>query len=707
MYFSCVLQVSSGTRKSQLTAPGISEKIETKDAGHIRKIGSTNSLRPIYELTSPLSDEEEAYLTALVKIKLNESTDKRTVRCKTGGQSVWLEKVIAPRIKGDAAKKYLKSPRARHIKRLCRKTSGNINKQAMCQIGAMIKSCTKTEKAAILEEAGCKTTIMTPKQTTQMRTKLNLSWTKQRQLNKYAKKHGLKIASEREQRKYQETAILTTVKTSEKIVKSSDKTTKEIKEQVIPVSRIFNIPAFVCRLLDEYDSMGCLTWHNGKIPENEVWIKVGGDHGGGSFKFTLQVANLDKPNSPDATHLITLAECPDSYFNLRSILHETRIQVESLQKQKWRGKTVRVFIFGDYDFELKIYGLSPASSCHPCLYCMATKEQIQVCPEQFAKMKIKTRTLASIRESYDEFVASGAGKENAKHFGNVIQKPLFDIELDVVAPPYLHLLLGIVFKHHILLEKDCQELDQHIGLWMAERQSLKNYTRLSMFTTNFVKFVEMIERRKEKKDQGGKKELEYKSGPVTASLSKVLTKHHIIPQAFHGGAFIGNHCKTYLTENVRNSLASNIIDMTVKLVGDPKIHQLSRNIAEKFCTLNELYEKVHTCISDTSCCSPEELQVLEQAIQNYMTFFRTKFSMDSRVTPKQHLLEHHCVPFIRKWGFRLGLHGEQGGEQIHHQVNEIKKNAKNIPKKKEQLEYLVKTMLTKSSPLVHSPQKKY
>ncbi len=41
-----------------------------------------------------------------------------------------------------------------------------------------------------------------------------------------------------------------------------------------------------------------LTWHGGKIPENEVWIKLGGDKGGGSFKMTFQICNVTHPNSP-------------------------------------------------------------------------------------------------------------------------------------------------------------------------------------------------------------------------------------------------------------------------------------------------------------------------------------------------------------------------------------------------------------------------
>ena len=50
------------------------------------------SLRPINELSSPLSKEEEAYMTQLIRIKLSDSEDKTTVRCRTRGQPLVLKK---------------------------------------------------------------------------------------------------------------------------------------------------------------------------------------------------------------------------------------------------------------------------------------------------------------------------------------------------------------------------------------------------------------------------------------------------------------------------------------------------------------------------------------------------------------------------------------------------------------------------------------
>ena len=44
-------------------------------------------------------------------------------------------------------------------------------------------------------------------------------------------------------------------------------------------------------------SSGTLTWRNQSIPTNEIWIKLDGDKGHGSFKFNVQLCNIEHPNS--------------------------------------------------------------------------------------------------------------------------------------------------------------------------------------------------------------------------------------------------------------------------------------------------------------------------------------------------------------------------------------------------------------------------
>ena len=40
-----------------------------------------------------------------------------------------------------------------------------------------------------------------------------------------------------------------------------------------------------------------LTWHD-TIPSNEVWVKLGGDKGHGSFKINMQVVNVTQTIPP-------------------------------------------------------------------------------------------------------------------------------------------------------------------------------------------------------------------------------------------------------------------------------------------------------------------------------------------------------------------------------------------------------------------------
>ena len=61
---------------------------------------------------------------------------------------------------------------------------------------------------------------------------------------------------------------------------------------------------------------------------------------------------------------------------------------------------------------------------------------------------------------------------------------------------------------------------------------------------------------------------------------------------------------------------------------------------------------------------------MQRSIDEYMAFFRSRFHT-ARISPKQHILEVHCVDFMQNTGFGLGLLGEQGGE-AHALINLIK-----------------------------------
>ena len=63
-----------------------------------------------------------------------------------------------------------------------------------------------------------------------------------------------------------------------------------------------------------------LTWHSGSLPEDEIWAKLGGDKGGGTFKMNFQIVNVSHPNSPNNTCVFCVFEAPDNPANLRIAL---------------------------------------------------------------------------------------------------------------------------------------------------------------------------------------------------------------------------------------------------------------------------------------------------------------------------------------------------------------------------------------------------
>lgn len=83
-------------------------------------------------------------------------------------------------------------------------------------------------------------------------------------------------------------------------------------------------------------SVNRLTCHNGAIPEDEVWLKLGGDKGGGTFKMCFQILNISSPNAPENTCVFSIFEAGDSYTNLQIGLAPHIAEISDLQNRTWR-----------------------------------------------------------------------------------------------------------------------------------------------------------------------------------------------------------------------------------------------------------------------------------------------------------------------------------------------------------------------------------
>ena len=79
-----------------------------------------------------------------------------------------------------------------------------------------------------------------------------------------------------------------------------------------------------------------MCWHGGRIAEDEVWVKIGGDKGGGTFKMAIQIVNVLHPNSPNNTCVFSIFEAPDSVVNLSVMANRFSEQVNALESMNWK-----------------------------------------------------------------------------------------------------------------------------------------------------------------------------------------------------------------------------------------------------------------------------------------------------------------------------------------------------------------------------------
>ena len=191
----------------------------------------------------------------------------------------------------------------------------------------------------------------------------------------------------------------------------------------------------------------------------------------------------------------------------------------------------------------------------------------------------------------------GKGKKvNAQQFYNAINMPVFEIKIKQVCPPYLHILLGIVKRHHDLLEDECHLIDKAIGRDKAKLSANLTDTQFHQYVKKCKKIIDLknlrtsvvqrLERDHDKiplrnlltwkqtqlskiadldtQIEKAKKAatLDKLSGPVTSNLETVLQKHKIQIQAYHSRSMVGNHCVKYVTHKVYTDLCESVVVKT-------------------------------------------------------------------------------------------------------------------------------------------------
>ena len=193
-----------------------------------------------------------------------------------------------------------------------------------------------------------------------MRASLNIPWAKFRQMKRWLSKYKVSLAAEKPMRNVGAKWVGPGLTVEMVELVERKRGAKETTVITRPWAYFYNLIGHIFKRLDKLKEANLFRDHP-HIPEEEIHIKIGGDHGGSSFKMSYQVCNVDHPNKPQNTVVFCVFEAKDSSVNLRLCLERFKRQVDRLQKEKWQGKTIRVFMFGDYAFLMTIYGLSGCS----------------------------------------------------------------------------------------------------------------------------------------------------------------------------------------------------------------------------------------------------------------------------------------------------------------------------------------------------------
>jgi hypothetical protein len=178
-------------------------------------------------------------------------------------------------------------------------------------------------------------------------------------------------------------------------------------------------------------------------------LKVGIDGGGGSLKICINITGAQensqstpakKPGISNRFHqdsgvkkllIVAIAEdLQENYHNLKVMLSAINIA------------SVRFSIACDFKLANILAGIQSHASAHPCCYCDGRSPWNSLATD---------RTLGAIRRKAEKFQEAGGRLSMAKNFANCVHPPLLPgadhIRLiDLVPPPELHIMLGVVNK---------------------------------------------------------------------------------------------------------------------------------------------------------------------------------------------------------------------------------------------------------------------
>jgi hypothetical protein len=193
----------------------------------------------------------------------------------------------------------------------------------------------------------------------------------------------------------------------------------------------------------------------------EVHLKFGIDGGGGFLKLNLSIQSTvdqsikssNRQRYKDGVAFKTFRDTGVKRLFILGIVqggqenYENVFQLWSAIGINAQNNSYESTIATDLKLANIMSGLMTHSSLHPCTWCIAEKGKLDE--------KKELRTIGNIITNYSNWMDTGGSAKSAKNYLNCIHRPVFfgendELILDIIPPPELHLMLGVVntlFNH--------------------------------------------------------------------------------------------------------------------------------------------------------------------------------------------------------------------------------------------------------------------
>ena len=157
----------------------------------------------------------------------------------------------------------------------------------MKQQGAELRVRCEKEQKNILDSAGITPKVIVPSsKTLALKSAVGLNTNQMRRTRYFMKSMGVRFQNEQHETSLKDRMLISSNLQAENVEfeEKNPSIRGKIQKIVCPMVYVHDVCEFVHKRLDDLDEAGQLHWRNATIPPDEVWVKIGGDHGGGSFK---------------------------------------------------------------------------------------------------------------------------------------------------------------------------------------------------------------------------------------------------------------------------------------------------------------------------------------------------------------------------------------------------------------------------------------